>query len=275
MNFGLSKSVTRVFVLFFLGLVANLVSAAPSSEVQEYWIPHDESNRTEVSHQAWQNILDKYLHADHSSGVNLFNYSAVESADRKALEDYLDALQAIDPRTLSRNEQLAYWINFYNALTAQVVLKKYPIETIRSIRYLSSPFGPWDKNLVKVQGVKLSLNDIEHGILRPIWQDPRIHFAVNCASIGCPNLVDKVFTAANSDELMNAAAKDFINHSRGVEIKGDTLVLSSIFDWYRSDFGNNESELLDYLSEFFEGDVSRLKGIRELEYQYDWSLNKL
>ena len=274
MKLNLSNLASRILVSVTLVFASSLVSAAPDSDVQEFWMAHDEQSKIEVSHQAWQDLLDKYLDADHASGVNRFNYKAVESSDRKALDDYLDSLQSLDPRQLSRNEQLAYWVNLYNALTAQVVLEEYPVESIRKIRFLTSPFGPWDKNLLKIQGKKLSLNDIEHGILRPIWKDPRIHFAVNCASIGCPNLVDEAFSAANADELMTDAANDFINHSRGVEIKGDTLVLSSIFDWYGGDFGSNEAEIVAYIAQFFDGDTSQLKGLTKFEYQYDWNLNQ-
>ncbi len=248
--------------------------AAPDAEAQEFWMKHDPSSEIEVSHEAWQNLLDSYLDAEHPSGVNRFDYAAVTKADRELLDKYLESLQALDPRTLNKNEQLAYWINFYNALTAQVVLEEYPVDSIRSIRFLTSPFGPWDKNLVVVQGKKLSLNDIEHGILRPIWKDPRIHFAVNCASIGCPNLDEEAFTATNANELMEAAAKSFINHARGVEIKGETLVLSSIFDWYGSDFGENEQEIVAYIARFYEPSNRDLETISKFEYQYDWNLNK-
>jgi len=265
---------SRILAVVALLLVGSETFAAPDAEVQEFWMAHDEQSTIEVSHETWQDLLDKYLDAEHASGVNRFDYKAVDKADRKLLDDYLDSLQSIDPRKLSRNEQLAYWVNFYNALTAHVILEEYPVESIRNIRFLTSPFGPWDKNFVKVQGKKLSLNDIEHGILRPIWKDPRIHFAVNCASIGCPNLLDEAFTAANADELMEDAAHEFINHSRGVEIKGDTLVLSSIFDWYGGDFGQNEAEIVDYISEYFESDASTLGSFTKFDYQYDWNLNQ-
>jgi len=264
----------RILLVVTLISTGNLVVAAPDSEAQEFWLAHDEQSTIEVSHEAWQTLLDKYLDADHASGVNRFDYKSIDKSDRKVLDDYLDSLQAVDPRKLSKNEQLAYWINFYNALTAQVVVEEYPVQSIRKIRFLTSPFGPWDKNFVKVQGKKLSLNDIEHGILRPIWKDPRIHFAVNCASIGCPNLIDEAFTAANADELMEEAASDFINHSRGVEIQGDTLVLSSIFDWYGSDFGSNEVEIVAYISQFFDGNTSDLTALNKFSYQYDWNLNQ-
>jgi hypothetical protein len=273
MKLGCLNWLTKVIVVVGLSAAINVAIAAPSSKIQKFWMAHDEASTAVVSHQAWQEILDKYLDAEHASGVNRFNYEAVEKSDRRLLNDYLDALQAIDPHRLSRAEQLAYWINFYNALTVHVVLEEYPVESIRSIRFLTSLFGPWDKNLVKVKNQNLSLNDIEHQILRPIWKDPRIHFAVNCASIGCPNLIDRAFSAANSDELMEAAASDFINHSRGVEIDGEQLRLSSIFDWYGEDFGTSESEIMDYIRRYRRSS-DEIDNITSFEYQYDWALNR-
>lgn len=263
----------KIVIVVALGAVINLAVAAPEPKIQKFWMTHDETSTAEVSHQAWQEILDKYLDAEHASGVNRFDYAAVKQSDRRLLNDYLDALQAIDPHSLSRDEQLAYWINFYNALTVQVVLEEYPVESIRSIRFLTSPFGPWDKNLVKVKNQNLSLNDIEHKILRPIFKDPRIHFAVNCASIGCPNLIDEAFSAANSDELMEAAASDFINHSRGVEISGKRVTLSSIFDWYGDDFGANESEIIVYIRRY-RHTSDETHNFTSFDYQYDWALNR-
>ena len=269
------KFLLRGLLTSVLVLMSTLVVAAPKADLIKFWKAHDPDSQTQVSHAIWQDLLDQYLDAKSDSGVNRFDYAAVSKEDFKKLELYLKSLQKLDPRSLSRQEQLPYWINFYNALTAKVVLDKFPVDSIREIRFLTSPFGPWDKNLVRVAGQKLSLNDIEHGILRPIWQDPRIHFVVNCASIGCPNLAPKAFTADNAEKLMEQSAIDFINHKRGVFIDG-YVILSSIFDWYGSDFGANQSEILFYLSEYYEGaDTPKLlEKDLNIQYQYDWGLNK-
>lgn len=250
--------------------------AAPGADALKFWTKHNPDSDISVSHSEWQALLDRYLTTADGNGVNRFDYAAVTKADAEKLSSYLDSLQKLDPRTLSRNEQLPYWINFYNALTVNVILDEYPVKSIRDIRFLTSPFGPWDKDLVQVAGEDLSLNDIEHGILRPIWQDPRIHFSVNCASIGCPNLASKAFTAQNSEALMESSAVDFINHSRGVSINADGIILSSIFDWYGADFGNNPAEILTYIEKYYSGDdkVVLQKSDVELKFQYDWGLNK-
>ena len=261
--------------LSILLLANNAANAAPDAKSLEFWNVSDENSTVVVSHAQWQSILDAYLRSETESGVNLFAYQSVTQADKKKLKTYLDSLQALDPRTLNKQEQLSYWINFYNALTIDVVLDEYPVDSIKEIRSLTSLFGPWDRNLAKVMGKKLSLNDIEHGILRPIWKDPRIHFSVNCASIGCPNLHAQAFTAENTEDLMESSAEEFINHPRGVTVKSDRVVLSSIFDWYGSDFGDNQSEIIEYLSEYYEGpNADQLEAAKKVEFDYNWGLNQ-
>ncbi len=251
------------------------VDAAPEAEVLKFWNVSNEQSEEVVSHAKWQSLLDVYLDSETSSGVNLFDYAAVGKSDKKKLKAYLDELQQIDPRGLNKNEQFSYWVNLYNALTVDVILQEYPVESIKDIRFLTSLFGPWDKNFVKIQKQKLSLNDIEHRILRPIWQDPRIHFAVNCASIGCPNLQSQAFTSENNEVLLEKSAKEFINHPRGVELKSENLSLSSIFDWYGGDFGEDQAEILEYLSSYYVGPgAEQLEAATKIEFQYDWQLNQ-
>ncbi len=171
-----------------LGWASGPAVAAPKAELQPYWDRSDAANPAAIDHSPWQGLLDAYLDTRHPSGVHRFAYAAVRSADRAVLRAYLAALQALDPRRYSRPEQEAYWINLYNALTVDLVLAHYPVKSIREIGGGWLLRGPWDDAIAKVAGRALSLNDIEHGVLRPIWRDPRIHYAVNCASIGCPNL---------------------------------------------------------------------------------------
>lgn len=261
--------------LCLLALTASLSSmAAPDSEIWQHWNVSNETSTAVVSHQAWQEILDVYLVSNAVDKVNRFKYGKVTPEDKSKLEQYLSSLSDTDPRELKRDEQFAYWVNLYNALTVKVVLDKYPVKSIRKIRFLSSPFGPWDKSLIKIADTKITLNDIEHRILRPIWQDPRIHFAVNCASIGCPNLQPTAFTASNFDELLETSAEQFINHPRGLQRDGQALMLSSIFDWYGSDFGNDEEQIIEYFSDFLDDDKQALiEHYENIEFQYDWSLN--
>ena len=253
--------------------------AAPSSALLEFWNASDETNAETIDHSAWQNLLTAYL-SSHPSGVNRFDYAALKASDedRTKLADYLAHLQAHDPRTYARAEQKAYWINFYNALTVQVVVNAYPVDSIRDIHESWIPLsGPWDDVHATVAGQELTLNNIEHGILRPIWRDNRIHYAVNCASYGCPNQSPAVFTAANTEELLDASARAYINHPRGVDfVADDFLVISSIYDWYVEDFGGNQTSVLAHLIQYAEaGLVARLKEFAgSVDYEYDWNLNQ-
>ena len=267
--------VTAVLLVFAPGFAL----AAPSSTLLEFWNASDEANAATIDHGVWQNLLTAYLSA-HPSGVNRFDYAALKASaeDTARLADYLEHLQSIDPRTYARAEQQAYWINFYNALTVQVVVDAYPVDSIRDIHESWIPLsGPWDDVHARVAGQELTLNHIEHGILRPIWGDNRIHYAVNCASYGCPNLLETVFTAANIEELLDASARAYVNHPRGVDfVDADSLVISSIYDWYVEDFGGSQASVLAHLIQYAEaGLAARLRDFAgSVDYEYDWNLNQ-
>ena len=174
--------------LVALSLLAGLACRAPRPESAPFWDQRDDANPERIDHARWQAILDAHVTPD-ETGVNLVDYAALQAnaADRERLTAYLDDLQAIDPRRLAADEQMAYWINLYNALTVQVVLGDYPVDSIREIHEGVIPLvGPWGDVRASVAGQPLTLDDIEHRILRPIWQDARIHYAVNCAAYGCP-----------------------------------------------------------------------------------------
>jgi hypothetical protein len=180
-------------------------------------------------------------------------------------------------RSLRRDEQLAYWINLYNALTVKVILDHYPVKSIRSIDISPGFFsdGPWGKPLVRVEGKEMTLNDMEHRVLRPIWKDPRIHYAVNCASLGCPNLQPRAFTAENAEELLALAAREYVNHPRGVSVDKGWVRVSSIYVWFKEDFGGTDEGVIEHLRRHASGalpeELRRVDGISE--HHYDWSLN--
>lgn len=230
----------------------------------------------EPTHAAWQTLLTRYLDTTAADGVFRFRYSSVLAADKAALDAYLDALQKVLPATLEVSARRAYWINLYNAETVAAVLKAYPIKSIRDIRMqgMSSP-GPWDAKRLKVEGMDLSLNDIENLILRRNWADNRIHFALNCASIGCPNLSPRVFTGANLETQLEQGARAYLRSPRGATFNGNLLILSSIFDWYKVDFGRTDKEMLETLGLFTTPEMAkRLKEHKgRIEFQYDWKLN--
>jgi hypothetical protein len=249
---------------------------APKSELWGRWIKHDPKSKITIDHQVWAEFLKKYLVVD-EDGINRLAYDRVSSKSKDALERYLVALENTNVDTLARPEQRAYWINLYNALTIKVVLDHYPVETIQDIDISPGFFesGPWGKKLLKIRGERFSLNDIEHRILRPIWQDPRIHYAVNCASFGCPNLLPKPFEATRMNQQLDTAARDFINHDRAVWFDGDDLGASSIYKWFSEDFGGNDRNILEHLKKYAAPNLrARLNKKRDINvYHYDWSLN--
>ena len=270
----LRRGPAAFLLLFCLG-PAHANPFVPKSELWPIWNVSDEENSQQIDHGAWQKILDLYLITDDVSGVNLFDYASVSETDGEVLDVYIQSLTAVDPRSLARDEQMAYWINLYNAATVDLVLDHYPVKSIRKIYGGLLDLGPWNEDIVEVAGETLTLNDIEHRILRPIWQDPRIHYAVNCASMGCPNLSAVVFTGGNKEKLLDQAAADYVNHPRGVALVKGRLRLSSIYDWYSVDFGANEAELLGHLQQYATRDLAETLAAYSgrIKYDYEWALN--
>ncbi len=246
------------------------------------WDASDEQNPTAIDHSLWQETLDGYLRPSLSE-VNRFDYGGLKSSedDRARLQGYLAQLQDTDPRLYPRAEQKAYWINLYNALTVRIVVDAYPVDSIRDIRgnwfvgLISR--GPWRDAEMHVAGEDLSLDEIEHGILRPIWRDARIHYGLNCASLGCPNLLPTAFTATNTEELLELGAREFVNSTHGVKVASDDrIVVSSIYAWFRDDFGNSEEDVMAHLKRYADGPLAdRLRDFDgTIDYAYDWRLNQ-
>ncbi len=258
-----------------LGLVS-VPAAAKDAELMREWDASDESNSATIDHASWQQILDRYLLTEHPSGIHRFDYGALKANadDRQQLGDYLDSLAALDPRVFAKAEQMAYWINLYNALTVFVIVPRYPVDSIKDIKSGLFDFGPWNLKLIVVQGDELTLNNIEHGILRPIWRDPRIHYAVNCASLGCPNLASEAYRADNLERLMEQGAADYINHPRGVQVSDGKLRLSSIYQWFKTDFGSSNAGVLAHVLQYARPELATaLDGHNRFGHHYDWRLN--
>jgi hypothetical protein len=264
-------------IVVLSGLLAADLAAAPQAELWPRWEAHDPASTREIDHEAWAAFLDEYLVPDHPSGVTRFAYGEVGDADARSLQRYLDRLQDVEVSMLNRDEQLAYWLNLYNAATIDLIIDNYPVESIRDIGSGLLSRGPFDEEILRVEGEDISLNDIEHRIIRPIWQDPRIHYAVNCASIGCPDLHEEPFTASNWDRVFDQAAAEYINHPRGLRFEGNTLVLSSIYDWFIADFGGDLAGVIDHVLPYVTDarTAQRLRGFDgRVRHEYDWSLNE-
>ena len=238
------------------------------------------SDRT-IDHSAFSRLLATYV-SPSADGINRVRYGAFKAEGHKALKDYIATLEAADVATLDRPEQFAFWANLYNAKTLDIVLDRYPVKSIKDINLGGSittivTGGPWKASTLKVAGLALSLDDIEHGILRKGFKDPRVHFAVNCASIGCPNLATQALTGATLDAQLNAGAKAYVNNPRGFRIENGVLKASSIYDWFKADFGGAPEGVLAHARKFAEPALKReLESITTIDgFGYDWSLNDL
>jgi hypothetical protein len=237
----------------------------------------------EPDHAAFDALLARHVKAAAPGGVNRVDYAAWagSQADRASLDAYIARLGRETPSRLDRPAQFAYWANLYNALTLDVVLDAYPVKSIRAIRSRGAGLnpkaliGPWQTKLITVEGRRLSLDDIEHAVMRPTFKDPRVHYAVNCASIGCPNLQPRAFRAATLEADLDAAARAYVNSARGLSVGANGLTLSTIYRWFKEDFGADESALRAHLALYAEdARAEALKaGAPIAGYAYDWGLN--
>lgn len=253
------------------GQTATTAPISPAQAVEKAGLTGTET--AEQMQTLYAEFLDKYITP--SDGINLLAYGNVSSEDKAVLKAYINDLETRGTEGLSRDEQMAFWFNLYNAKTIDVILDNYPLKSIRKLGPLNS--GPWDKKNMNVAGIgEMSLNDVEHGTLRKNWAEPRIHYAVNCASIGCPNLKATPWAAATLEEDLNQAAIDYINHPRGFNVEGSKVTASSIFDWYKEDFGGNKSGILKHARKYAKGELKTALDAAETinDFDYDWDLNE-
>ncbi|WP_457552246.1 DUF547 domain-containing protein [Desulfobacula sp.] len=221
-----------------------------------------------IDNRIYASLLKKYTMNQH------VNYDGFKK-DEKWLDEYLAILSHTPVRSLSKKSQFAFYINAYNAFTIKLVLTKYP--GINSIKEVSSFFSnPWNKKFINLQGKTISLDHIEHKILRPMFKDPRVHFAINCASKSCPPLRDEPYEGETLENQLDDQAQKFINDKKNILIKEDTLFVSKIFKWFENDFSNNP---LMFIKQYAAPDLKkRINSLREpikINYlYYDWTLNR-
>lgn len=261
----------RNFLITISAVLALSACICPSKVLEGNWGQFATDTGRGVDHSAWDAFLARYLRSG-ADGVNRVAYAEAAQVNPQMLRAYLASLEAIDPATLAKDEQMAFWINLYNAATVDLILQKPTVKSIRDLGALT--LGPWDKKVITIKGSRLSLNHIEHGILRPIWKDVRIHYAVNCASIGCPNLAPRAYTAEQLEAMLEQAAVDFINHPRAFARTDGKLRASSIYNWYGSDWGT-EADILAHARRHAKGDTAELlRDANRIDgFDYDWKLN--
>ncbi len=228
------------------------------------------ADNTAPDHSGWNALLQKNVSPD-----GRVNYKGFV-ADKAALENYLKLLSenAPDRNSWSEEEQLAYWINAYNAFTVKLIVDNYPTESIRDLGpKLKIPLvkDVWHYKFFKIGGQESSLDEIEHSILRKEFEEPRIHFAINCASVSCPPLLNEAFLPETLESQLDKVAKDFINDSSRNRITSNDIEISAIFSWFKGDFTKNGT-LIDFLNQYSMTKISQKAKVSHMKY--DWNLNE-
>ncbi|MGI9508121.1 MAG: DUF547 domain-containing protein [Geminicoccaceae bacterium] len=269
------KVAMPALVCVLLGFVTDVL-AMDRSQAFEHWRQHDAGSAMQIDHDAWEAFLLNYLRTD-ENGVHRVAYGEVKNQDHRALADYLDRLSKVEITAYRRPEQMAYWINLYNALMVKLVLDHYPIASIRMLDRSDSDAksGPWVRPLIVIEGVSLSLNDIENRILKPIFEDPRFLYAITCVAMSCPNLQPVPFHGTRIDRQLSDAAMDYVNDPRCIAIENDELHVSSFYRWNFQAFGGSEQAIIRHLMAYAEPELAmRLQGFERLHGDhFDWRLN--
>lgn len=212
-----------------------------------------------IDHSKWTDVLQVYV----AKNGNV-NYRDLQN-NRIVLNDYLNDLASNSPKdNWSNAETKAYWINAYNAYTVQLILDNYPLKSIKDLN------DPWDQTFFKINGETMSLNTIEHKILRPMG-DPRIHFAIVCASQSCPKLLNYAYEPETLNDQLDEAAKEFINDASKNSLTASQITISKIFKWFKSDFPKGAA-FINYLNNY---STLKIHPEPKINYQnYNWSLNE-
>ncbi len=224
--------------------------------------------RADVDNRIYATLLKKHVTNEH------VNYDGFQK-DEKLLDDYLAILGHVNVNSLSKKGQFAFYINVYNAFTIKLILTKYP--GINSIKEIGSFFtNPWNIKFISLQGKTVTLDHIEHKILRPRFKDPRVHFAINCASKSCPPLLDEPYDEKNLENQLNNQTRKFINDKRNTFLKKNTLFISKIFKWFQKDFADKPILFIrQHASDELKEKLDSSEGDVKISYlNYDWTLNR-
>ena len=220
-----------------------------------------------ADHSLYSELLSRYV----KDGV--VDYQGFKN-EEAVLDKYLKILENTNVGGLCRDEQFAFYVNSYNAWTIKLILGAYP--GIKSIKDLGNIFKtPWNKKIVRINGEVITLDDVEHEILRKKFKDPRIHFAVNCASKSCPPLISEPYRGSNLNQQLDDSTRAFVNDPRSNYLKGNKLYVSKIFKWFPEDF---DDDIVGFFLKYAEGDFKKELEARKdkikIKYlHYDWSLN--
>jgi hypothetical protein len=227
------------------------------------------ATRDSVDHSIYGRLLQAHINQGR------VDYHGFKN-DEAQLDAYLATLAAVNPATLERREQMAFYINLYNAWTIKLILGAWP--DLKSIKDVGGLFqSPWKKSFVRLGKRVVTLDHIEHDILRPRFKDPRVHFAINCASISCPPLLNAPFTGSRLEDQLERITTDFINDPGSNYIKGDVLYVSKIFKWFAEDFNGDPIGFFKrYARMELKTKLDSGSGRLDIKYlPYDWGLNSV
>ncbi|PVW17377.1 DUF547 domain-containing protein [Marixanthomonas spongiae] len=259
--------VTAVLIVLVSMVSCNLTSAAgltsqgqPTKEVKGELTSTTANSAVNFDHSAWDNLLKKHVDSE-----GMVDYKGFKN-DREALNKYLQKLSATEPTNKwSVQELLAFYINLYNAYTVDLILNNYPVKSIKDID------GAFTKGFIPVGDRELSLGGIENGILRKM-NEPRIHFAINCASISCPKLLDEAYTASKINEQLDEVTREFINSDKN-DITANNPKVSAIFKWYAKDYTvNGRKDVIGFINKYSDTEINPRVALQYKDY--NWELNE-
>lgn len=250
------------FLLSFFLMAAAAAAMACSDNISK-----PSSAKPPVSHEIWDGLLKKHVRPD-----GFVNYKGFVK-DSAQLNKYLALLSSAHPQpSWGKEEQMAYWINAYNAFTVKLIVDHYPVVSIKDIKK-GIPFvnTVWDIKFIHIEGQTYGLNNIEHGILRKDFKDARIHAAVNCASYSCPRLRAEAFVAGKLDSQLEDAMRTFVNDPLRNRVSADKAEISQIFSWFSGDFKSDAGGIRNFINRYAK---VKLKPGGKISYlEYDWKLN--
>ena len=247
-----------ILILLFIPLMSCEKSGNSVPDFAYSSVSESVSSSTKVSHQEWNALLKKYV-----SSSGKVDYLGFKN-DEIALNSYLDVLaKNLPKKSSSKKATLAYWINAYNAFTVKLILDNYPVKSIKEIK------KPWDQEFIILEKSAYSLGEIEHKILRKM-NEPRIHFAINCASYSCPNLLNEAYIEAKMEKQLENSTISFINDKTKNDITQENIEISKIFDWFSGDF-KKEGSLIDFLNKYLTEKINPNVKIKFKDY--NWKLN--
>ncbi len=228
-----------------------------------------DTNSHPVTHEIWDGLVKKYVGKD-----GFVNYKGF-IRDSAELNRYLHLLETSHPsdKNWTRQEQMAYWINAYNAYTVQLIIRNYPTPSIKDIKHgIAFVNSVWDIKFIHIQGYTYDLNNIEHNILRPVFKDARIHAAVNCASYSCPRLRNEAFTAARLESQLDDSMRGFVNDPVRNKITAENAQISEIFKWFKGDFERDAGSVREFINRYSTVKLTDKTDITHMDYL--WTLNE-